>query len=79
MANNRMYLKCRGCGATFLLGSCMVTPYTVGSYRKDFKESLNNFYEEHYLCSKDRSVCAENQFTLCYEELSESNIMVESL
>jgi hypothetical protein len=68
MANNRMYLKCRGCDKTFLLGKVLGSNYYV-NYGMDNKmqRELNDFYDEHGFCSEKKEVHNENQFELEYE------------
>lgn len=81
MADNRIYLRCRQCGAGFFLGKY----YLGNTYYLDEKlfnlNKLNEFYEEHHWCNNELSydcnfyepkfepkdVNAENQFEIAYE------------
>ncbi len=53
MANNRIYMRCKGCGAwlylgkTFLQGYFIRQPETLG-------EELNKFYDDHNYCENPR-------------------------
>ena len=51
MANNRIYLRCKGCGETLFLGKC----FGMGFYWHDYNDGkkgtlsdqLNAFYDKH--------------------------------
>lgn len=62
MANNRMYLTCRGCGEGFFLGKIMSSGYY--QHMDDFQEKLNVFFDKHHCCG---DVHYENQYELRYE------------
>ena len=62
MANNRMYLVCRGCNENFMLGKTMSSGYYA--HREDYQSELNDFYDKHSFCGE---VHNENQFELSYE------------
>lgn len=80
MANNRMYLRCRQCGAVFFLGKCFGLEYYLNEELFNL-EKLNEFYEEHCSCTNELSydydyfepkfvskdVNCENQFEIAYE------------
>lgn len=55
MANNRMYLRCRKCGAGFNLGKTFLDGYSRHLYEgeKDFLTEYNKFLAEHAYCSND--------------------------
>lgn len=66
MANNRMYLRCRRCGAGFFLGKGFGGPYSTDNvyYAQDnrleapnepdaFLNAYNEFLEEHAFCDKE--------------------------
>jgi hypothetical protein len=56
MANNRMFIRCRHCGETFMIGGHMGTGWSMTNCSdKSFLERLNNFYEEHAFCNKDEN------------------------
>ena len=69
MANNRMSLKCRSCGAEFFLAKT----YLDGYYRKhkdwgDFEDLLNEFLDNHHDCwDEDLSILPEYRYKLSYE------------
>ena len=67
MANNRMYLKCRGCNKTLLLGKVLGSEYYT--HYDDMNNKLNEFYDKHAFCSENKEVHNENQFELEYETL----------
>ena len=90
MADNRIYLKCRTCGETLLIGSCIASPYQIHRFQSksmpkqnefDFRFALNCFYEKHFHCKNgERVENTENQFTLAYESLRDSkDIKVEEV
>ena len=62
MANNRMYLECRGCGEKILLAKHFGSGYTV--YYNDLTLKLDDFMTEHAFCG---DVNYENQFKISYE------------
>ena len=68
MANNRMYLRCKGCGAIFFLGKRFGKGYYISQYAQDngvpLYQRLNLFYAEHEWCGDAGLDC----FELIYEE-----------
>lgn len=68
MAYNRIYLKCRVCGETFMLAKS----YGNGFYREDYKkgngvkllEDFNEFLNQHTFC---RCEGDEGDYILEYE------------
>lgn len=55
MANNRIYLRCRGCGNVLFLGKS----YLDGFYYPcntdvSLERQLNDFYEEHNYCAQPK-------------------------
>lgn len=49
MANDRMYLKCKGCGEEFCLGKTYLDGYFI--YNEDtFGQKLQEFYDRHKYC-----------------------------
>lgn len=67
MANNRIYLKCRGCGEAFFLGKRVHSGYYIADYPEfkgiPLKDRLNDFYDRHYYCNDFGPDC----FSLEYE------------
>ena len=66
MANNRMYLKCAGCGAMFYLGKRYGNGYFYVNYHEelgDLERQLNNFYAMHEFCNGRGLDC----FKVAYE------------
>jgi hypothetical protein len=52
MANNRIYLRCCGCGATLFLGKSYLGGFYYTQYcEKPLERQLNDFYEEHNYCT----------------------------
>ena len=54
MANNRLYLKCTGCGETFFLGKRTDSGYYYTNYypeKGDLDIQLNRFYDKHMFCN----------------------------
>ena len=68
MADNRMYLRCKGCGATFFLGKRIGGGYYIRQYEQykgvPLMERLNKFYDDHEWCGEAGLDC----FELIYEE-----------
>ena len=68
MANNRMFLVCRGCGKPLMIGKVMSSNYSTATLDgEEFNNDLLNFYGNHAFCSEKEEVHNENQFKLCYE------------
>lgn len=72
MANNRMWLVCRGCGKKILLGKTMLSGYYV--HYDDIQTELNNFYGEHAFCDEKEEVYSENQYELAYDTAIDEGI-----
>lgn len=49
MANDRMWLKCKGCGETFLLGKTLCEGYYLFE-PETFVRRLNDFFDKHAFC-----------------------------
>lgn len=62
MANNRMWLRCRGCGELLLLGKMYGTGY--GAHYTNLSIVADEYYEQHDCCG---NVHYENQFELVYD------------
>ena len=66
MANNRIYLECKGCGEKFFMGKRFGDAYFISDYpadKKPFKDRLNDFYENHFYCKDEGADC----FKISYE------------
>ena len=51
MANNRIYLRCKGCGETLFLGKTFLRGYYFDRYGgPPLEDRLNEFYETHNYC-----------------------------
>lgn len=51
MANNRIYLRCKGCGATLFLGKTFLQGYYWEDYGGGpLQDRLNDFYDTHNYC-----------------------------
>ena len=56
MANNRIYLRCKGCGETLFLGKCFGDGYYWQDYGNgSLSEQLNMFYDKHTYCGKPKT------------------------
>lgn len=59
MADNRIYLRCKGCGEVMYLGKCIGRGYYWCDYYNGahgtLEEQLNRFYDEHYFCDKPKA------------------------
>ena len=68
MANNRMYLRCKGCGETFFLGKRFGGGYFIQQYEEykgvPLMDRLNEFYDVHEWCGNEGLDC----FELIYED-----------
>ncbi|HEY5585697.1 MAG TPA: hypothetical protein VIK78_14575 [Ruminiclostridium sp.] len=72
MANNRMYLVCRGCNKGFMIGKTMLDGYYTS--QEDFEHKLNEFYSLHDYCNITKEVNSENQFELAYETAVDEDV-----
>jgi hypothetical protein len=72
MANNSMWLVCRGCGKALLLGKVHQSAYST--HHEDMNKKLNEFYNLHSFCDKNNEVSNENQFELAYDFAKEEGI-----
>lgn len=64
MANDRMYLKCKGCGKTILLAKTFCDGYVMFHTTDEY----NAFFEEHAFCNSENDNEGKYQdFTLEYE------------
>lgn len=72
MARNRIYLRCRVCGAQFFLGKTFGLGNYMGDYKstENIKERLNDFFEAHFDCGllMADSDHFEDQFDVCYDD-----------
>ena len=51
MANNRIYLRCKKCGAGCFIGKSFGCEYTTWQLKdNELEEKLNDFFEEHCWC-----------------------------
>lgn len=58
MANNRIYLRCRGCGECLFLGKSNLGGFwydTVGMDLPPLERRLNDFYADHNYCGRERT------------------------
>jgi hypothetical protein len=55
MANNRIYLRCRGCGDVLYMGKSFLEGFYYLSYDGiPLERKLNDFYDEHNYCDKPK-------------------------
>lgn len=47
MANSRIYLTCRHCGAQMFMGKGYYGEYHLGDYHGDWMDRMNDFYDNH--------------------------------
>ena len=68
MANNRIYLRCKGCGDTLFLGKTFLRGYYWDPHGgKPLEDRLNEFYDKHNYCmnpKSDRTPYDEHLFPL---------------
>lgn len=51
MANNRIYIRCKGCGEALFLGKTYLSGYFWDAYGgPPLHERLNQFYDKHTYC-----------------------------
>ena len=56
MANNRIYLRCKGCGDTLFLGKTYTRGYYWDPYGgKPLEDRLNEFYDKHNYCMNPKA------------------------
>jgi len=63
MANNRMYLKCKGCGEKFCFAKYY--PSTKWYIRQDDNKEFNEWLDKHTYCGMEH---IEDNFELEYEQ-----------
>lgn len=63
MANNRMMIRCRSCGASIVIAKHLLTPWRIVPQLED---KLTKFFEEHYYCKENHNVYP-NSFELISE------------
>ena len=54
MANNRIYLRCRGCGACLYLGGSNLGGYYYDNYHGPLDSKLNSFFADHNYCENEK-------------------------
>ena len=54
MANNRIYLRCRGCGAVLYLGKSFLRGYYYAPNETPLEQRLNEFYDRHNYCAAEK-------------------------
>lgn len=64
MANNRMYIRCRGCGEELYLGKHFGDCWYYSGYNSGItlEEKLNDFYEKHAYCGGYPLECFEIKY-----------------
>lgn len=70
MANNRIYIRCKGCGEELYLGKHFgVDSFYYNNYNSDktLEEKLNAFYEKHAWCGGYPLEC----FEITYDQMSD--------
>lgn len=55
MANNRIYMRCRGCGACLYLGKSYLHGYYYTKTEGCLEEKLNRFFEDHNYCPGEKA------------------------
>ena len=64
MANNRIYLRCNGCGKTLFLGKTYWGGYYWENLGAPLERTLNDFYDEHTYCG---DAWGDGDFSIQYE------------
>lgn len=71
MANDRMYIRCKGCGKCYFLAKCYSNGYYVLEEEELF-HNLNVFFDEHKFCnSENHDGYDYPDFELVYESEQE--------
>ena len=57
MANNRMGIRCKSCGATFLIAKTFLNNYYISNNnsKETLYDELNEFFLEHSYCNIDKN------------------------
>lgn len=63
MANNRMMIRCRSCGASIVIAKHFLTPWRTVP---ELDDKLTEFFNEHYCCNNIHNVYP-NSFELISE------------
>ena len=53
MANNRLYIRCKQCGACVFIGKHFGGTLKTSIDSETFVNALNDFYHEHCYCQND--------------------------
>lgn len=64
MANDRLYLRCRQCGAMISISKHFLTPWYI---HPEKLEEINQFFEDHWFCEEAKYNTAPNSFELVSE------------
>jgi len=79
MANNRMYLRCKGCGKTFLLAKFYPSTgyYTnvIDEFAEEYVNRLDKYLDKHRggcSCTED----PENIFEIVYEHADDKKVEI---
>lgn len=67
MANNRLYIRCKGCGESIMITKNFGEPYCLD---KDEVKKLNSFFSEHAFCIDFDGFPMGGRFEL-YDEFDE--------
>lgn len=86
MANERMYLYCRNCGARLYLGKHSITAFHFSpEYGKRLADELESFYSKHAFCAWDNNFRESNdaervdeRYSTDYAYVSDFGIVYES-
>ena len=84
MANERMYLYCRNCGARFYLGKHCCGPFHFSdNYAASIGEELEKFYEDHAYCdggfwNSEHAEKVDERYETDYDGVSDFGIVYES-
>lgn len=71
MANSRIYLPCRHCGAQMFMGKGYYGKHYLCDYHGDYIDRLNDFYDHH------GSWCEGNEEICCTDNARKHFIILE--
>lgn len=54
MANNRMFIRCKGCGEVCRIATCGLDEYQCCFDGERMVKNLNEFFRDHFFCENPR-------------------------
>lgn len=65
-----MYIRCKGCGAVYMIGKVFGRAYTV--FYANIADHLDTFFKEHEFCNEEGNFMRRDDFELVYESTTDN-------